>query len=254
MELLTKAEYAYRRLHDDILSGKLPGGSRLVVKDLVEEYEVSSLPIRNAIARLEELGLVHTSAHQGAWVSEMNLESYFTFMLLRTDAEALAAKLAATKREDSLIQELEQIQRQMEAACDAGDYERYGRMNRKIHTLVCAASGNQTLVEQINILMNRTSLAVSMFHIISCEASCREHRDWLNALRDKDALRSAAIIRYQRCRANLDLIYALQSGSLDLEENQLLKQAVAAEGGKECLEQFTAIFQEIEANNNYREF
>ena len=36
MEIITKGEYAYRRLHDDILSGKIPGGSRLVVKDLVE--------------------------------------------------------------------------------------------------------------------------------------------------------------------------------------------------------------------------
>ena len=69
MEIITKGEYAYRRLHDDILSGKIPGGSRLVVKDLVEEYQVSSMPIRNAITRLEELGFVHTSAHQGAIIS-----------------------------------------------------------------------------------------------------------------------------------------------------------------------------------------
>lgn len=41
VELLTKGEYAYRRLHEDILSGKLPAGSRLVVKDLVEQYQVS---------------------------------------------------------------------------------------------------------------------------------------------------------------------------------------------------------------------
>ena len=35
MEIITKGEYAYRRLHDDILSGKIPGGSRLVVNHLV---------------------------------------------------------------------------------------------------------------------------------------------------------------------------------------------------------------------------
>ena len=46
MELLTKNEYAYRRLHDDILSGKLPSGSRLIVKDLVEEYQVSAMPVK----------------------------------------------------------------------------------------------------------------------------------------------------------------------------------------------------------------
>lgn len=66
MEIITKGEYAYRRLHDDILSGKIPGGSRLVVKDLVEEYQVSSMPIRNAITRLEGAGLCpHLSSSGG---------------------------------------------------------------------------------------------------------------------------------------------------------------------------------------------
>lgn len=163
MEIITKGEYAYRRLHDDILSGKIPGGSRLVVKDLVEEYQVSSMPIRNAITRLEELGFVHTSAHQGAWVSEMNLRNYFTFMLLRIEAEALAAMFAAMNHSDAFIQELEELYHAMESARDAKDYETYGRVNRKSHNLVCEVSNNPSLLEYINILMSRTQLAVSFF-------------------------------------------------------------------------------------------
>ncbi len=254
MELLTKGEYAYRRLHDDILSGKLPAGSRLVVKDLVEEYQVSSMPIRNAITRLEELGLVHTSAHQGAWVSEMNLENYFTFMLLRIEAEALAAMFAAQKRDDSLIEELESLYRRMEVARDTKDYETYGRMNRKSHTLVCEASGNPALVEQINNLMSRTQMAVSLFTLSSSKDSCQEHRDWIDALKARDAKRSAAIIRYQRCRSNLNLMYTIREGSSELACNQLLLKAASTDEGKRCLDDFIPIFLDIKEHNDYRKF
>lgn len=254
MELLTKGEYAYRRLHEDILSGKLPAGSRLVIKDLAEEYQVSSLPVRNAVTRLEELGLVHTSAHQGAWVAEMNLENYFTFMLIRTDMEALAARLAANNREESLLEELEQFQVRMEAASATGDSETYGRLNRQIHTRICEASGNQTLVEQINILMKRTQLAVGLFHIVSRQKSCQEHRDLIKALRDRDSDRSAAIIRFQRSRANLEVIHALLDDVSEVECNQLLKQSVATPEGRRCLEQLLPIFEQNKTNNDYHQF
>ncbi len=254
MELLTKGEYAYRRLHDDILSGKLPSGSRLIVKDLVEEYQVSSMPIRNAITRLEELGFVHTSAHQGAWVAKMDLRSYFTFMLLRIEAEALAAMFAAKKGGDALVRELEEVYHRMETARDAEDYETYGRMNRKSHNLVCRASGNEALVEHINILMGRTQLAVSFFSLLpdSSKESCQEHRDWIEALRAGDAQRSAAILRYQRCRANLELMHAIQRGDPGIEANHLLKQASSTEDGKLCVEEFIPIFRSIQAQNDYR--
>lgn len=254
MELLTKGEYAYRRLQEDILSGKLPSGSRLVVKDLEEEYQISSMPIRNAITRLEELGFVRTSAHQGAWVAEMNLHNYFTFMLLRIEAEALAAMFAAWNRDETLLQELEDVYHRMAAARDTLDYETYGRMNRKSHTLVCEASGNSALVEYINILMSRTQLAVGFFSLVpgATEDSCREHRDWIDALRSRDAQRSAAILRYQRCRSNLGLIHAIRDGSPVVEANHLIQQAAAGEDGKRSIAEFAPIFEDIQRKNDYR--
>ena len=253
MELLTKNEYAYRRLHDDILSGKLPSGSRLIVKDLVEEYQVSAMPVRNAIARLEELGLVHTAPHQGAWVSEVNLSDYFTFMVLRIEAEALAAYLAAHNRDDSLIQELETLLHRMEIARDSNDYETYGRINRKSHVLVCQACGNPTLIDHIDMLVSRTQLAVSLFSVIpkSSSESCEEHRDLVSALRNRDSHLSAAIIRYQRCRSNLGLISSIRAGNANIQDNHLLWRASSTEAGRQCIETFAPIFAAIKEQNDY---
>lgn len=256
MEILTKGEYAYRRLHDDILSGKIPAGSRLIVNDLVKEYQMSSMPIRNAITRLEELGFVHTVAHQGAWVTEMNLRNYFTFMLLRIEAEALAARFAAKNCDDALIRDLEDLYHKMEAARDAKDYETYGRTNRKSHNLVCQACQNSALLEYINILMSRTQLAVSFFNIVpeSSRESCQEHYDWIQALRAHDVRRSMAIIRYQRCRANLELMDAITKGSPAIDANPFLKRAASGPEAELCINEFQPIFQDILEQNNYRKF
>lgn len=255
VELLTKGEYAYRRLHDDILSGKLPAGSRLVVKDLVEEYQVSPMPIRSAISRLEELGFVRNQPHQGAWVAEMNLRDYFTFMTLRIDAEALASYMAASRPNDALIQELECVQAQMETSSQSKDYDTYGRMNRKAHQLVCVASGNPTLAEHINTLLARTQLAVSFFRVVpqAAKDSCQEHRDWIEALRTHDARRSAAILRYQRCRSNLGLIHTIQKADPIIYNNPFLCQGNTPEG-KQCIEEFIPIFENIQRNNDYKNF
>lgn len=255
VELLTKSEYAYRRLYEDILSRKLPAGTRLIVKDLSEEYQISPMPIRNAISRLEELGFVRSHPHHGAWVSEMNLRDYFTFMTLRIEAEALAASFAAQKRNDTLIAELEKLQTEMEFARDSKDYDAYGRINRRVHNMVTEASGNPTLIEHVNTLSAKTQLAVSFFRIVphSSDASCQEHRDLIRALCNRDYLLSAAILRYQRCRSNLGLIDTLQKADPETMSNPFLCQA-ATEDGKECLREFTPIFQSIKKANDYNNF
>lgn len=253
MEILTKGEYAYRRLHDDILNGKLPGGSRLIVKELAEEYQISSMPIRNAITRLEELGLVRTSAHQGAWVAEMNLRDYFTFMLLRIEAEAIAATFAAQRCDAATIEQLTSLHHKMEATISSKSYESYGRSNRKFHNMVCEASGNPALVEQVNQLMNRTQLAVSLFNIDpnSRKESCREHGALIQALEARDPARSAAIIRYQRCRANLALLHAIQTHSPAVESNHVLKAAAENGTGLQCVEEFLPVFEAIREKNAF---
>ena len=212
------------------------------------------MPVRNAITRLEELGLIRTSAYQGAWVAEMDLQDYFTFMLLRIEAEALAASFAAQKSTDSLIEMLEDVCDRMEAARDANDYEGFGRLNRKSHSLVCEASGNPTLIEHINTLVKRTQIAVSLFGIMSSENSCKEHRDWIEALRNHDSQRSSTpILRYQRCRANLELMRAILDGHPNVQNNHFLQHAAASEQGRRYVTEFIPFFEEIKERNRYED-
>ncbi|MBF5082378.1 GntR family transcriptional regulator [Quadrisphaera sp. INWT6] len=86
-------------LRDMIVNGRLPGGSRLRIRQIAEEVGTSVMPVREAIRRLEEAGLAVSTPHRGAVVREVSkdelLHIYDIRMLLETDAAARGAEAAS---------------------------------------------------------------------------------------------------------------------------------------------------------------
>ena len=50
VQFTTKKDYAYEQIKNDILSGKLLPGDKLVIRDLAKQYDMSYIPIREAIS------------------------------------------------------------------------------------------------------------------------------------------------------------------------------------------------------------
>ena len=63
-----------RELHQLILSGELPSGTPLRLVELANRLEMSQMPVREGLRRLEALGLVEIIPHRGAWVRDLSLE------------------------------------------------------------------------------------------------------------------------------------------------------------------------------------
>ncbi|GAB3161851.1 hypothetical protein GCM10027059_13020 [Myceligenerans halotolerans] len=68
------ADQVYGVLHESIISGELPAGSRLRVRDLAEQVGAGVMPVREAIRRPEEAGLAERVPHKGAVVKGLTLE------------------------------------------------------------------------------------------------------------------------------------------------------------------------------------
>ena len=166
MEFMTKADYAYQRLRDEILSGKIPAGSKLIINDIAEQYNTSAMPIRNALTRLEEIGLVKNTPHIGARVGALDLENYFSPTLVRLDAEALATYFTTIYHDDTLIQELEELQEALRTAKCSNNLDEYSKTNRKIHMTIYNASKNSVLQEQLKLLFERTNLTRVTLNIL----------------------------------------------------------------------------------------
>src|SRR5699024_4981041 len=65
-------DQAYDALHTAIVTGEYEAGRRLQIRDLAADLGISVMPVREAIKRLEEVGLVETQPYRGAIVKELS--------------------------------------------------------------------------------------------------------------------------------------------------------------------------------------
>src|SRR4051812_30932904 len=91
----TLAETAAAELHQLILSGELPSGTPLRLVELANRLDMSQMPVREGLRRLEALGLVDIIPHKGAWVRELSVEDLHDTHETRLALESLAVRAAA---------------------------------------------------------------------------------------------------------------------------------------------------------------
>jgi len=103
------SDKALHYIRERILSGKFPGGSTLPTKNLAEEIGVSRTPIRDALRQLETEGLVCISPRQEARVKDLTFEEYKDICELRVALETHAAQLAAKRRTEEEVGNLQEL-------------------------------------------------------------------------------------------------------------------------------------------------
>ncbi|TDB80495.1 GntR family transcriptional regulator, partial [Micromonospora fluostatini] len=93
----TMAETAAAELHRMIMSGELPAGTHLRLADLTAALDMSAMPVREGLRRLEALGLVEIIPHKGAWVRDVSLDDLLDTHQTRLALETLAIRSAAER-------------------------------------------------------------------------------------------------------------------------------------------------------------
>lgn len=96
----TLAEKAFISLHQAILTGRLRPGERIPIEDLASALEMSPMPVREAIRRLDALGLVENVPHKGARITELSITDLREIYEGRLSLEPLAIALAAQRFTD----------------------------------------------------------------------------------------------------------------------------------------------------------
>lgn len=121
---------AYRKLLDEIRSGRLNAGDRLRETDLAERLGVSRTPIREAIRQLEADGLVTHVPRQGASLRTLDYAEVMELYEMRAVLEGTAARLAARAASDIEIEELAALNQDL---AEAGDGPEAVLLNRQFH-------------------------------------------------------------------------------------------------------------------------
>src|SRR5436309_13415825 len=93
------------QLIDDILSGRLAPGTRIVETRLAQELGVSQAPVREALRDLELFGFVVSSPFRGTQVRQISPEDLLQIYPVRAALEGVAARAAATHIADTTLAE-----------------------------------------------------------------------------------------------------------------------------------------------------
>jgi DNA-binding GntR family transcriptional regulator len=97
----TLAEKAFVALHDAIVAGELQPGERLPIEDLAEVLDMSPMPVREALRRLDAAGLVENVPHRGARITELSIGDLYDVYQARLALEPLAVEHAAERFTES---------------------------------------------------------------------------------------------------------------------------------------------------------
>ncbi|GAB3526942.1 GntR family transcriptional regulator [Phytohabitans suffuscus] len=146
----SKAEIAYHTIRSRILDGSYLPGHRLVLSRLAEDLRISSLPVREALRRLEAEGLVDFTRNVGAIVASIDPAEYVETLQVLAILEGAATAESAPHLTPDQLTEARTINARMRESVQQGDMRSFTVLNRSFHELVCSACPNGYLRETVS--------------------------------------------------------------------------------------------------------
>ena len=182
-------ESVYFALEEEILSGKLKKGDSLTETSLSARLGVSRTPLRAALHRLAEEGLVEIAPNRGAVVVGIGDEELVDIYKIRIRLEGLASSEAAKRISQDDLKKLRDSVELSEFYIAKQDAEHLKELDSEFHNIIYKASGNRLLCKTLTELhrniqfYRKRSLGVAK----RLEKSIAEHREILTAIERGDA-------------------------------------------------------------------
>jgi DNA-binding GntR family transcriptional regulator len=174
----SKSQRAYELLHDRIVDGTYSPGYRLVLDAIGRELEMSVVPVREAIRRLEAEGLVTFERNIGARVAEIDELEYHETMETLSFVEGAAIALAAGLYSKSDVTDARAINEQMRQSLAGFDPVKFTALNEAFHRRLTDVAPNGVLGDVIDNCWKRLArLRQSTFSFVPSRAlpSVDEH-------------------------------------------------------------------------------
>lgn len=186
----TASEYVYNELRKRIFGKKLRAGQRLPEASIARELEVSRTPVREALRRLANEGLVDFVPNLGARLVYPTTEEVEDAYELREYLERLSIRKATQRIRPHELYLLEENILEEEKAFAERKLDDYLRVNIAFHRIIAEASGNGMLAEFVGNILSRIYVYMILFESFfdfDSNPSLEEHRQLIEALRQKDA-------------------------------------------------------------------
>jgi DNA-binding GntR family transcriptional regulator len=180
-----KQERVYSILRSRIVQGSYGPGHRLVIDALARELEVSPMPVREAIRRLEAEGWVLYTRNQGAQVAAIDAVSWSEAMTTLAVMEGFATRLAAPHLSGRDLKQMRAANRAMHIALEELDLVGASVHNQAFHSVIHDRCPNAYLRRELTAIQERlNTLRNTIFSYIPARGtiSVHEHAELLELL------------------------------------------------------------------------
>lgn len=225
----SQAVKAQLRLREMILAGELPSGARITELAIVEKLGVSRTPIREALMRLEQEGLLEALTNGGYAVRTFSERDVSEAIELRGTLEGLSARLAAERGVATVVLNearacLDQVDAVLrQPALDDDAFLRYVSLNQKFHNLLSEMAGSAVIARELDRVVNLPFASPSAFVVLQANSpqardilivAQDQHRQVLGAIEQREGSRAEAIMREHSRIAQRNLHATLQNHEL----------------------------------------
>ena len=217
----TLSEQIYDELYHDITDQRLVCGQKLTLKILKERFGVSHTPIREALTRLAENGLVTYYSNCGVTVTEFTEEDIRQIYRFIGELDAMAIQFCKNAfSEAPLLFELEQILKKGNALLEAGEIIAWKEYSEQIHTAFYHHAQNEYLNDAAKKVRAKVEVLSCMYYhqSSSVEDINQFHTRIYELIQKRDFDQAADLMR---SHLQYDMVYALNAYKEYQEKNKI---------------------------------
>ena len=221
---------ALLRLREMILAGALPGGARIAELAIVEKLGFSRTPVRAALMRLEQEGLLDALPNGGYAVKTFSERDVSEAIELRGTLEGLSARLSAERGAAPVVlNEARECLREIDTvlsqpALNADAFSHYVSLNARFHALLSEMAGSAVIAKELGRVCSLPFASPSAFVVVQANSpgardmlivAQDQHWQVLDAIERREGSRAESLMREHSRIAQRNLREALLNQQLD---------------------------------------
>ena len=192
---VTAKESAYLQLQQWIIDGTLQPGEKLADIELAQALNLSRTPIREALQLLEVQGFVEMFPGKATRVTEVPKDDIKNLLPPLAALQALAGELAVPNLHDKHLDLLEETNQYFADAISKKDDFAALKRDEEFHQIIVDAAGNSYITTMLDRLQAHVRRQFFHNEIVLTTRSCKEHQEIIQAFKEKDADKAAALMK-----------------------------------------------------------
>lgn len=207
----TLTEQVYRYLKEKITNMSLPPGTKIDISKVAQELGVSPTPVREAIHKLIQHGLVVSQPYTGFFVIRLSTKDVEELFDLRRALELLAMRYVMQNLDERKVEQLLYRVNQLIEKSNSGELvEGVREFDEEFHVkFLIETSGNRWLSKVANGVIDLVKMTTRM--TLNPHVACKEHKDILEAMKAKNPELASSLLEKHLERSKTEAMKSISS-------------------------------------------